>query len=295
MFTRRCGLRRTRIEMLTVLEIIKKTTDFFSAKGIESARLNAELLIGHALGLKRMQLYLQFERPLAEVELEKIRPFVRRRGQREPLQYILGEVDFHGLRLKVDRRALIPRPETELLVEFVIAACPAPSQRLLDLGTGNGAIALALAKAFPAAVVTCLDLSDDALALAGENATATGLGERVSFMRSNWFEQIPAGTAFDLIVANPPYLSAEETAQTASEVRGFEPVTALTSADGGLADLREIAMIAPQFLAKGGMLALETGIDHHRELLALSKTAGFVRAESRQDLTGRDRFVLAWK
>src|SRR3954471_2290811 len=121
--------------MLTVLEIIKRTTDFFSGKGIESPRLNAELLIGHALELKRMQLYLQFERPLSEPELEKIRPLVRRRGQREPVQYILGETEFCGLKLKVDRRALIPRPETELLVEMVAGLLtPTPPARVLDLG-----------------------------------------------------------------------------------------------------------------------------------------------------------------
>ena len=281
--------------MLTVLEIIKKTTDFFSAKGIESARLNAELLTGHALGLKRMQLYLQFERPLAEVELEKIRPLVRRRGQREPLQYILGEVEFHGLRLKVDRRALIPRPETELLVESVITACATPPRRVLDLGTGSGAIALAVARAFPSAAVVAADISDEALALAGENATRAGLAGQVSFVRSNWFDQIQAGAGFDLIVANPPYLTAEETAQTAPEVRDFEPMAALTSADGGLADLREIAVATPQCLTSGGLLALETGIGHHEELRTIFAAAAFTRIESRRDLTGRDRLLFAWK
>src|SRR3954470_9926740 len=137
--------------MLTVLEIIKKTTDFFSRREITSPRLNAELLVGHALGLKRMELYLQFERPLTEAELELIRPLVRRRGQHEPLQYVVGETEFHGLKLKVDARALIPRPETELLVEMIIARCPTPPREVLDLGTGSGAIALALATAFPAA------------------------------------------------------------------------------------------------------------------------------------------------
>jgi release factor glutamine methyltransferase len=281
--------------MLTVLEVIKKTTEFFAARGLESPRLNAELLIGHALGLKRMALYLQFERPLAEAELDKIRLLVRRRGQREPLQYITGETEFHGLKLKVDRRALIPRPETELLVASAIAACSTPPARVLDLGTGNGAMALALAKEFPAATVTAVDVSDDALALARENAASTGFVERVTFVRSNWFERLPADERFELIVANPPYLSAVETAHTAPEVRDHEPATALTAADGGLADLRTIIAGAPRFLTPAGLLVLETGIAQHEELLQRARDAGFARTESRPDLTGRDRFVLAWR
>lgn len=280
--------------MLTVLEIIKKTTDFFAGKAVESPRLNAELLVGHALGLKRMQLYLQFERPLTEAELEKIRPLVRRRAQREPLQYILGETEFCGLKLKVDRRALIPRPETELLVERVAAACAIPPARILDLGTGSGAIALALANAFPSAHVTATDLSDEALGLAGENAVATGLAERVSFQRSRWYEQLDANQPIDVIVSNPPYLSPQEVAETTPEIRQHEPVSALTPADGdAFSDLRAIIAGAPRFLKPGGLLALETGIAQHAELLALLKTAGFASSESQRDLTGRDRFVLA--
>src|SRR3954469_18905543 len=152
----RAARRGTRTEMLTVLDVIKKTTDFFAGKGIAAPRLNAELLVGHALGLPRMQLYVQFERPLSEAELDRIRPLVRRRGQHEPVQYILGETEFHGLRLKVDRRVLIPRPETGLLVEHAIAACTIPPLAILDLGTGSGAIALALARTFPAAAVTAV-------------------------------------------------------------------------------------------------------------------------------------------
>ena len=279
--------------MLTVLEIIKRTTDFFAAKGIESPRLNAELLIGHALGLKRMELYLQFERPLAEAELEKIRPLVRRRAQREPLQYVVGETEFCGLRLKVDRRALIPRPETERLVELVIAGCSASPGRVLDLGTGSGAIALALAQAFSGATVIGLDVSEDALALAAENAARAGSTERVRFLRSDWFAALAPGEQFEVIVANPPYLSVEETAQTAPEVREFEPATALTAAENGLAAAREIITRAPAFLAPGGLLALETGIAQHAELREIAASAGFARTESHRDLTGRDRFVLA--
>lgn len=280
--------------MLTVLEIIKRTTEFFGAKGIESPRLNAELLIGHALGLKRMQLYLQFERPLTEAELEKVRPLVRRRSQHEPVQYILGETDFSGLRLKVDRRALIPRPETELLIEITTAACPIPPVNVLDLGTGSGAIALALAKVFPAATVLGIDISESALALADENAVATQLNERVHFAKSRWFDAVPTEHRFELIVGNPPYLSAEETAQAQPEVRDFEPTQALTATEGGLSDLNEIVAQAPRFLAPGGLLALETGIGHHATLQTVATRAGFARIESRPDLTGRDRFILAW-
>lgn len=280
--------------MPTVLEILKKTTDFFTAKGVESARLNAETLIGHALGLTRMQLYLQFERPLSEAELEKIRPLVRRRGQREPLQYIIGDTVFHGLKLKVDRRALIPRPETERLVEIACGACATPPARALDLGTGSGAIALAIASIFPTAAVTAVDSSDSALELARENAVAAGFAERVAFLHSDWFGQVPATARFELIVANPPYLSADETAQTTPEVRGFEPVTALTSGENGLADLRAIMPAALEFLTPGGLLALETGITQHGELVKLAHMKGFARVESKPDLAGRDRFVLAW-
>lgn len=282
--------------MLTVLEIIKRTTEFLAGKAIESPRLNAELLIGHALGLARMQLYLQFERPLVEHELEKIRPLVRRRAQHEPLQYILGEADFCGLELKVDRRALIPRPETELLVENILALVrDNPPRRILDLGTGTGAIALALAKAFPEAAVVAADRSEEALTLARENGAATGLNDRVHWLNSDWFGAVPVEPPFDLIASNPPYLSPEETAQTAPQVRDFEPVAALTAAEGGLADLRAIIERAPRFLTSTGLLALETGIGHHATLLELTARAGFSRTESKQDLTGRDRYVFAWR
>jgi release factor glutamine methyltransferase len=276
----------------TVLEIVKKTTDFLQERGVESPRLNAELLIGHALGLKRMQLYLQFERLLAEPELEKIRPLVRRRGKREPVQYIVGETDFSGLKLKVDRRALIPRPETELLIELVVARRATPPARILDLGTGTGAIALALAKAWPEAQVAAVDTSAEALELARENAASTGFAERVTFLASDWFAQVPADPLFDVIVANPPYLSPAETAEALPEVRDFEPASALTAADRGLAALRIILAEAPRFLAPGGLLALETGIAHHAELRPLAAAAGFTRTESLPDLTGRERFFL---
>jgi release factor glutamine methyltransferase len=280
--------------MLTVIEVIRKTSEFLGSKGVESPRLNAELLVGHALGLARMRLYIEFERPVGDAELAAIRELVRRRGRREPLQHVLGFTEFSGLRLRADGRALIPRPETEFLVETVAARAGQAPGRILDLGTGGGAIALALAGRFPDARVTALDSSAQALSLAGENAASTGLAGRVTFARSDWFSEIPAGETFDLIVSNPPYLSDDEVTAAAPEVRAFEPVSALLSADGGFADLGRIAEGAAAFLAPGGMLALETGTGHHPRLAALLGKSGFARSESLADLAGRSRFVLAW-
>jgi release factor glutamine methyltransferase len=280
--------------MLTLLEIIKRTTEFFEKHGMENPRLNAEQLIGYALGLKRMQLYLQFERPLSELELEKIRPLVKRRREREPLQYIVGSTDFYGLSLKVDRRALIPRPETERLVELLTERLKAkPPRTILDLGTGTGAIALALAGAFPEAAVTALDRSEEALALARENVTALGLDARVRLLRSDWFEALAGDERFDLIAGNPPYLSDDEAKATQPEVKNFEPWSALSAGPDGAAALEQIIREARGRLQSGGLLALETGLEQHARLLALARANGYPRAESLRDLTGRDRYVLA--
>ncbi|MDQ5979096.1 MAG: release factor glutamine methyltransferase [Verrucomicrobiota bacterium] len=280
--------------MLTVLEIIKRTTEFFDKRGVDSARLNAELLIGHALGLKRMQLYLQFERPLTEAELELVRPLVKRRGNREPLQYILGSAEFCGLKLKVDRRALIPRPETEYLVELVGAKLGTAPTSILDLGTGTGALALALATKYPAARVTAVDKSADALALATENTQALGLGDRVRLQISDWFSAVPGGDKFDLVVANPPYLTDAEVAEATPEVREHEPRGALLAGEEGCADLELIIRQARPFLTAGGLLACETGIAQHARLLKAATACGYVRTESMRDLTGRDRYLSAF-
>jgi len=282
--------------MLTVLDIIQKTTGFFETRGVEHARLDAELLVGRVLALPRMQLYMQFERPLTEPELEQLRPLVRRRGQHEPLAYILGEVEFFHLRLKVDRRALIPRPETEHLCELITQRlAAAPPAAILDLGTGCGAIALGLAAFYADALVTAVDVSADALALAGENAGLLGLAGRTRLLRSDWFAALEPGVRFDLIVANPPYLSDQETAAAPPEVREHEPRVALSSGVDGLDALNRIIAEAPRFLAEHGLLALETGVDQQGALAARAAAAGLPRVELLRDLSGRDRYLLAWR
>ena len=280
--------------MLTVLEVVRKTAEFFAGKGIESPRLNAELLAGHALGLARMQLYLQFERSLSDAEAESIRSLVRRRGQREPLQYLIGHVEFSGLTLKVDRRALIPRPETEFLVETIVGRrSDSPPGSILDLGTGTGAIALALARKWPGASVTAIDSSEQALELARENAAAAGLDGRVSFLKSDWFGALAADARFDLVVANPPYLSPAELADSAPELRDHEPAAALVAGEDGIADIRAILKEAPAHLAPGGLLALETGADQHARLRPIAAECGWSSIESLPDLSGRPRYLLA--
>lgn len=279
--------------MLTLLEVVKRTTDFFAQHGVEQPRLNAELIIAHALGIDRMQIYLQFERPLAEAQLEAIRPLVRRRGRREPLAYVLGTAAFGDLVLRVDRRVLVPRPETEQLVELVKDTLPEPPRRLLDLGTGSGAIVCALARLYPEAKALGVDSSADALALARENAAATGLAARVEFRSSDWFAALAEGERFDLVVANPPYLTEAEWSAAEPEVQVHEPRCALIAAEDGCADLLHIIRGAPRHLTPGGWLFLETGIAQHQRLLEACRDAGLADALSRRDWAGRDRFVFA--
>lgn len=279
--------------MLTILEVIRRTTDFFRKAEVPNARLDAELLIGHGLGLRREQLYVQFERPLAEEELERIRGLVKRRASREPLQYIIGEVEFDSLRLKVDRRALIPRPETEEFVDLT-AGLAFPLQ-ILDLGTGTGSIVLALLRRFPEANGLAVDSSDEALELARENAKVNDLDGRVRFLRSDWYSEIDEADRFDLIVSNPPYLSADEWESAQEEVKKFEPREALFAEGGGRAALEAIIADAPCHLTDEGWLGLETGIEHHAALTEAAEAAGFARIVSGKDLSGRDRFFWASK
>src|SRR3954451_9188391 len=238
---------------MTVAEVLRRSTEFLERKGIESPRLDAERLLARALGLERIQLYTEFDRPLTEDELAECRALVARRGEREPLAYILGDWDFRQLTLRCDPRALVPRPETEILVEralALVAGTNAP--RILDVGTGTGAIALALAQEHPGALVTAVDVSKSALALAAENAAANGLDVqlRVADIRDGL-----DGT-YDLVVSNPPYVGADEIDGLEPEVRDYEPRAALV----GPGVPEALAERARDLLAPGGWLVVELGV-----------------------------------
>ena len=281
--------------LLTIREIKERTEAFFESKGVPNARLDTDTLIARSLGIKRLELYLDLDRPLTESQLAELRPLVKRRADREPVQYIIGSVDFCDMELKVDTRALIPRYETEELVERVSEALSVAPKQILDLGTGSGALALAFAKRYPEASVDAVDFSAQALSLAKENAITQELAERVTFYEGSWLCPLGLGEQrYDLIVSNPPYLTEEEMTTAEPEVVAYEPHSALVSGADGLDDLRLIFKDAAAFLKPGGLLALETGIAQAEALNTLAETAG-LQGECIEDLSGRPRFYFARK
>lgn len=274
--------------MQSVLEILNKCEAFFAKKGVPNAKLDAQILLAKAMKCKRLDLFLRFEDPVTESVLSEFREDVRRRARREPLQHILGSVDFFGLKLKCDARALIPRSETEELCEILSARFPKDSSlRILDLGTGSGAIILALKSAFKNSECHACDKSAEALGLAKENAALCGLD--VNFFESDWFEN--ASGTFELIVSNPPYLTESEIEEAQIEVKNFDPPSALLSPDRGLQDLKKIVELAPKFLREGGTLALECGLGQAR-ILQSEFSGNWENSEVLKDLSGRERFLI---
>ena len=278
--------------MLTIREIKERTETFFKKRGVPNAKLDTDILIAHSLGIKRLDIYLDLDRPLTEAQLTDLRSLVKRRASREPLQYIIGITEFYGLTLKVDPRALIPRHETEELVELIIERLEAPPKRILDLGTGSGAIALALASRYSDAEVTATDQSEGAITLAKENALALNLSSRVTFIKGNWFEPLDEGARFDLIVSNPPYLTEAEMQTAEPEVIDHEPHSALASGQEGLDDLGLLFKSVSKHLAEGGLLALETGIGQADAIKAMALKVS-LNGQSVEDLSERARFFFA--
>jgi len=241
----------------TIRDVLDWATRDFSARGIESARLDAELLVANALGIERIGLYLDLNRPLQEQERSAIRPLLMRRREREPVAYILGRRDFYGRRFEVTPDVLIPRPDTETLVEHALAQIPsdAPS-RVLDVGTGSGAIAVTLAAERPAAMITATDISEAALEVAKRNALAHGVAERIVFEH---VDLLNIAEPYDIIVSNPPYIASAELAGLQDEVRVHEPKTALEAGEDGLDVVRRLLNAAKPATDVGAHLLVEIG------------------------------------
>jgi len=275
---------------MTLLEVVQSAAAYFKKHNIESPRLNAEHLVAHVLRRTRMDLYLEFERELTEAELAPLREMVMRRAQGEPLQHLLGTVEFCGLIFLCDKRAMVPRPETEELVEIVESKIENRQSKILDVGTGSGVIALSLAAKFPEAEVRGVDISEDALDLARENAARLGLSDRVRFFRSNLLQNVDR--TFDLIVANLPYIAAQDRHTLSREVLR-DPDVALFGGAHGDELVHELIVQAPARLRPGGILALEVGIGHSEGLLSVLAEKKYRDIYSKNDYSGGTRFLFA--
>ncbi|MDB6075364.1 MAG: Release factor glutamine methyltransferase [Verrucomicrobiaceae bacterium] len=278
--------------MKPLLETLTAGASYLSKRGIDEARLNMEHLLAHVLQCRRMDLYLRFDQLLKEDELEPLRGLLKRRGEGEPLQHLLGTVEFYGLELISDHRALVPRPETELLVDMLVkdAKATAPPARVLDMATGSGCIGLSLATVWPNSSVMLADVSEDALELARFNASRLNLNGRVKLLRTDLFEKVTG--EFDLIVANLPYIPSAEIATLSREVKR-DPALALDGGPSGLEIVERFLKEIPLFLAAEGRIALEVGHDQGHRTAELCREAGFAQAEVRKDLANVERLVFA--
>ncbi len=276
-------------EAWTPLRLISWTQGFFAKGGVDAPRLTAEILLAHALSCDRVRLYLDFDKPMGAPELAAFRELVRRRAAGEPTAWLTGRRAFLGHDFRVGPAVLVPRPETELVVEAALAALP-QGGALLDLCTGSGCIAVSVALARPDARVVATEISPEALSVARENAGV--LGATVELLEGDLDQPVPAGERFDVIVANPPYIPSGEIAGLAREVRR-EPVIALDGGVDGMDVLRRIVSCAPSRLRPEGLLYLEIHESHATALPALCLAAGFTTAEVGRDLAGLPRWVVA--
>lgn len=279
---------------MTVLEAIQRSTEFLTRKGVDSPRLNAELLLAHTLCLPRMRLYLQFERVLQESELKRVRELVRRRGQREPLQQIVGTASFCGLELMINRHVLVPRPETELLAEYGWEFLKTKGVgAALDWGTGSGCVAIALAVHCPEARITAADASSDALKVAAHNATTHHVADRIQLLQAVTFEELPRAFACDLLISNPPYIPTRDIEHLQPEVRDFEPRLALDGGPDGLTWARRFAAESGRLLRPGGRLMLEFGDNQAEPVRQIFVEQNWIVEAIREDYTHRPRILEA--
>ena len=280
-------------QIWTIRRVLDWTRARFEKEAIDSARLTAELLLAHTLTTQRVKLYMDLDRPLVADELSAFRALIQRRLSGEPTQYLVGHREFYGRRFAVDARVLIPRPETELLVEAVLRGLPKDApRRVLDLCTGSGCIAVSVAKERPLAELIATDLSPDALQVAKANAEALGVSDRVRFIEGDLLGPLANGARFDAIVSNPPYIRTAELGSLQREVQR-EPRLALDGGEDGLDLVRRIVEGALAFLEPGGRLALEIGDEEGDAVKALLARAGYHEVAIEQDYARLDRLALA--
>jgi release factor glutamine methyltransferase len=281
----------------TVRELMKSAIEHLQRKGFEDARLNVELLLAHALDLQRIQLYLHFDKPLKSEELKQFRTLYERRLKREPVQYIIGSTNFMGLHFIVDSRVLIPRPETETLIEQAMLLCQnypsdAPIQ-VLEVGTGSGNIAVSLAKYIKHAYVTAIDISQEALIVAEKNARLHSVDSQIHFSLIDVFDRSEElfRERFDLLVSNPPYVPKDEWEQLHAEVRDFEPSVAVTDGKDGFQFYHRLIGIIPDILKPGGGILLEVGFSQAEKVAHELINAGVDQLQIANDLQGVPRVV----
>ncbi len=280
------------------LDILNQTVDRFRSEGIDRPRTNAELLLGAVLNARKIDLYLDRDRILTPQEQEEFDRFVRERLFGKPVQYVIGSTEFFGLELTVNPSVLIPRPETETLVEVVLDNLKGIARpKIIDIGTGSGAIAIALAKNLTDSIVYATDVSEEALETAQDNARRHGVREQIEFLRGDLFEPLKGRRLeriIDCIVSNPPYVSAEEFDSLPKEIRDFEPIVALKTDEEGTYFHRKIVENSLDLLAPNGILALEVGLGQAEKVADLIRTqGGFEGIETKKDLGGIERIVTA--
>jgi release factor glutamine methyltransferase len=279
----------------TVLKILQWTTDYFKRHEIENPRMDAEILLAHTLRCRRIDLYLRYDQPLNEAELADYRCLIKRRLNREPVAYIAGSKEFWSLRLQVDPAVLIPRPDTECLVEAALRLIPAepcdPLFRILELGVGSGAVAIALAHERPDCRFWASDRSEQALRIARSNARSHAVDHRIQFFAGSWMDAVAPGSfLFDMILSNPPYIPSVAIASLAPEIRRFEPIAALDGGGDGLREIGRIVAQAHERLKPGGLLLLEIGFDQREGIQALStECRQYETPVFHKDYAGNDR------
>jgi len=283
----------------TIQKLLNWVTGYLSQKGVDSPRLSAELLLGSVLSLQRIELYTLYDRPVLQADLDKLHELVKRAGEHEPVAYLIGKTEFYSLELEISRSCLIPRPETELLVERAVAFLRRRGGRrfVCDLCTGSGCVAVAIGRNYSQAQITATDISDEALQAAAKNVDRYELGARIELLCGDLFEPVVPElkeSKFDLVVCNPPYVSAAEYEKLDRNVKEYEPKVALFGGDDGLELCRKVIAQAGGFLKTGGALMLEIAYNRGRSVLQLLEAAGgFDEIVVEKDFSGHDRVVTA--